>query len=88
MNSKHWLYTWPFLYPCLRENLPLDQYCTGREKFFEKNSKKKRKMRILKQSHSAKKLDKGDPLGFLKLQLAAKYQKTFCPEKYSLRSCI
>ena len=32
-------------------------------------------MRILKQSHSAKKLEKGDPLGFLKLQLAAKYQK-------------
>ena len=33
-------------------------------------------MRILKQSHSVEKLDKGDPLSFLKLQFAAKYQKT------------
>ena len=33
-------------------------------------------MRILKQSHSAEKLERGDPLGFLKLQFAAKYQKT------------
>ena len=32
-------------------------------------------MRILKQSHSAKKLERGDPLGFSKLQFAAKYQK-------------
>ena len=37
---------------------------------------KKRKMRILKQSHSAEKVERGDPLGFLKLQFAAKYQKT------------
>ena len=34
-------------------------------------------MRFLKQSHSAEKLERGDPLGFLKLQLAAKYQKTW-----------
>ena len=33
-------------------------------------------MRILKQSHSVEKLEKGDPLGFLKLQFAAKCQKT------------
>ena len=33
-------------------------------------------MRILKQSHSAEKLERGDPLVFLKLQFAAKYQKT------------
>ena len=32
-------------------------------------------MRILKQSHSAKKLERGDPLGFVKLQFAANYQK-------------
>ena len=33
-------------------------------------------MIILKQSHCAEKVEKGDPLGFLKLQFAAKYQKT------------
>ena len=33
-------------------------------------------MRILKQSQSAEKLEMGDPLGFLKLQFAAKYLKT------------
>ena len=32
-------------------------------------------MRILSQSHSAEKLERGDPLGFLKLQFAVKYQK-------------
>ena len=32
-------------------------------------------MRIVKQSHSAKKLERGDPLGFWKLQFVAKYQK-------------
>ena len=42
------------------------------ENFFEK----KRKMRSLKQSHSAEKLERGAPLGFLKLQFAAKNQKT------------
>ena len=35
-------------------------------KFFEKQLKK-RNMRILQQSQSAKKLERGDPLGFLKL---------------------
>ena len=44
-------------------------------KKLEKFSKKKRKMRFLKQSHSAEKLERGDLLGFLKLQFAAKYQK-------------
>ena len=44
------------------------------EKNFEK---KKRKIRILSQSHSAEKLERGDPLGFLKLQFAVKYQKTW-----------
>ena len=29
-------------------------------------------MRSLKQPHSAEKLERGDPLGFLKLQFAAK----------------
>ena len=35
-------------------------------------------MRFLKQSHSAEKLERNflDPLDFLKLQFAAKYQKT------------
>ena len=34
-------------------------------------------MRVLKQSHNAKKkLEKGDPLGFLKLQFAAECQQT------------
>ena len=42
----------------------------------KKLSKRKRKMRILKQYDSAKKLERGDPLVFLKLQFAAKYQKT------------
>ena len=37
---------------------------------------KTQKMRILKPSHSAEKLERGDPLGVLKLQFAAKYQKT------------
>ena len=32
-------------------------------------------MRILKQSHSTEKVERGDLLGFLKLQFAAKYQK-------------
>ena len=32
-------------------------------------------MRILKQSHSGEKLRRNDPLGFLKLQFAAKYSK-------------
>ena len=45
------------------------------EKKISKKNRKKRKMRILKQSHSAEKLERGDPLGFLKLQFAAKYQK-------------
>ena len=35
----------------------------------------KRKMRILKQSHSAEKLKRGDPLGLLKLQFVAKHRK-------------
>ena len=43
-------------------------------KIFEKIFEKKRKMRFLKQSHSVEKLERGDPLGFLKL--AAKYRKT------------
>ena len=46
----------------------------------KKSSRKKtenRKIRILSQSHSAEKLEKGDPLGFLKLQFAVKYQKTW-----------
>ena len=46
------------------------------KKFLEKFSKKKRKMRFLKRFHSAEKLERGDPLGFLKLQFGAKYQKT------------
>ena len=33
-------------------------------------------MRISSQSHSAEKLERGDALGFLKLQFAVKYQKT------------
>ena len=36
---------------------------------FEKKTKN-RKTRILSQSHSAEKLETGDPLGFLKLQFA------------------
>ena len=32
---------------------------------------------FLKQSHSAGKVKRGDPLGFLKLQFAPKYQKTW-----------
>ena len=38
--------------------------------------KKKRKMRVWKQSHSAEKLERGDPLGILKFQFATKYHKT------------
>ena len=41
-----------------------------------REKKKKRKKSILSQSHSAAKLERGDPLGFLKLQFAVKYQKT------------
>ena len=36
---------------------------------------KETKMRNLKQFHSAEKCESGDPLGFLKLQFAAKFQK-------------
>ena len=47
--------------------------------------KKKQKIRNLKQSHSAKKLEREDPLGLLKLQFAAKYRKngkgTLCRQK-------
>ena len=43
---------------------------------FEKLEKKKRKMRVLKQFHSAGKLERGDPLVFFNLPFAAKYQKT------------
>ena len=43
--------------------------------FFEKKTKN-RKIRILSQSHSAEKLERGDPLGFLKLPFAVKYLKT------------
>ena len=35
----------------------------------------RRKMRTLKQSDSSEKGKRGDPLGFLKLQFVAKYQK-------------
>ena len=35
----------------------------------------KKLIRIFSQSHSAEKLERGDPLGFLKLQFAVKYQK-------------
>ena len=45
------------------------------EKCFEKIVGKKRKMRILKQSHSAEKAERGDPFDFLKIQFVAKYQK-------------
>ena len=62
-------------YQKLKED-PLETLKKISKTFLEKFSKKKRKMRILKQSHSAKKLERGDPLGFLKLQFAAKYQKT------------
>ena len=51
------------------------------ENFFEVFEK----MRTLKQSHSAK-LERGDPLGFLKLQFAAKYQKTWRGEKSKKKS--
>ena len=44
------------------------------KKILEKFSKKKTKMRFLKQSHSAEKLERGDPLTF-GLQFTAKYQK-------------
>ena len=37
--------------------------------------------RVLKQSHSAEKLEMGDPLGFLKLQFAEKYQKNLKGDK-------
>ena len=45
--------------------------------FFWKNFGKKTKNEIFEQSHSAEKLERGDTLGFLKLQFAAKYQKTW-----------
>ena len=38
-------------------------------------------MTILSQSHSAEKLERGDPLGFLKLQFAVKYQKNLKGDK-------
>ena len=44
-------------------------------KIFEKKTKL-RKIGILFQSQSAEKLERGDPLGFLKLHFALKYQKT------------
>ena len=44
------------------------------KKIFEKKTKN-RKIRILSQFNRAEKLERGDPLGFLKLQFAVKYQK-------------
>ena len=44
------------------------------EKIFEKKTKN-RILRNLSQSHSAKKLEREDRLGFLKLQFAVKYPK-------------
>ena len=46
-----------------------------RKKYSRKKWKIEKK-RILSQSRSAEKLEGGDPLGFLKLQFAVKYQKT------------
>ena len=43
------------------------------QKKFEKKTKNHQKIRILSQSQSAEKLERGDPLGFLKLQFALKY---------------
>ena len=43
-------------------------------KIFEKKTKN-RIMRISSQSHSAEKLARGHPLGFLKIQFAVKHQK-------------
>ena len=40
------------------------------------------KMKILNQSHSAKKLKRGDPLCFSKPQFAAKYQKELKGDPY------
>ena len=58
----------------ISKNLKGDRLAT-KEKFeFLKKIQKKRKMRILKVSQ-CRKTRKGDPLGFLKLQFAAKYQK-------------
>ena len=49
-------------------------------------------MRILKQSHSAEKLERGDPSGFLKLLFAAKKSKNLRGEpsatKKNSKSCI
>ena len=44
-------------------------------KKYSRKKNEKSKIRILSQSHSAEKLERGDPLGFLKLQFAVKYQK-------------
>ena len=41
---------------------------------------KNRKIRILSQSQSAEKLERGDSLGFLKLQFAVKYSKNLKEE--------
>ena len=43
-------------------------------KNFRKKTKNRR-IRILSQSHSAETLERGDPLGFSKLQFAVKYRK-------------
>ena len=43
-------------------------------KNFRKKTKNRR-IRSLSQSHSAEKLERGDPLGFSKLQFAVKYRK-------------
>ena len=44
-----------------------------------------RRIRILSQSDSAEKLERGDPLGFFKLQLPVIYQKIF-ERKTKMRS--
>ena len=59
----------------LQKFLKIEGGTLSRLKIFEKKTKN-RKIRIFSQSHSAEKLERRDPLGFLKLQFAVKYQKT------------
>ena len=65
----------------ISKNLKGDRLAT-KEKFenFLKKIQKNEKWEFWK-SHSAEKLERGGPLGFLKLQFAAKYQKTWRGDK-------
>ena len=66
---------WDFYISIMLQNIFIIEGGPFRDiKKFSKKTKNRR-IRILSQSHSAENLERGDPLGFSKLQFAVKYRK-------------